>query len=92
MASPRRVVGSLIVLVIEHAGQRIEVGVADAARFHERATGEWLDAAIDVGASVPAIVWGVEVPVMPRAQLVDYKRRLDRDVDRQDLAELEGSG
>ena len=63
--------------------------MADVVRFRERATGKWLDAAIDLDGSVPVVIWGVEVPVMPRAQLVEYKHRLDRDIDRQDLSELE---
>ena len=79
----------LILLAVEYKGQRIEVRVADVVRFRERATGKWLDAAIDLDGSVPVVIWGVEVPVMPRAQLVEYKHRLDRDIDRQDLSELE---
>ncbi len=78
----------LILMALEHGGQRIEVGVADAARYRERASGAWHDASIDVGTSMPRVVWGIEVPVMPRAQLIDCKRRLDREVDRRDLAEM----
>lgn len=81
----------VIVMALEQEGQRIEVGVAEAARYRDRASGAWCDASIDFGASVSHAVWGVEVPVMPRAQLIDTKRRLDREVDRRDLADIVGS-
>ena len=43
---------------------------------------------IDFGASVWRDVLGVRVPVMPLPELIAYKRRLGREVDRMDLAEL----
>ncbi len=79
----------LIVMALEHGGQRIEVGVAEAARYRDRVSGAWCDASIDFGASVPHAVWGVAVPVMPRLQLIDTKRRIDREVDRRDLVEID---
>ena len=41
------------------------------------------------GAGGPTEIGGVEVPVMPLDTLTAYKSALDRDVDRQDLAELD---
>ena len=69
-------------------GVTIDVCIAEAARFREVATGAWRDADIDLAASVTVKVRGVEAPVMPRGQLLDQKRRLDREVDRQDLRHL----
>ena len=66
----------------------IDVCIAEAARFREAATGAWRDAGIDLAASVSMKVRDVEAPVMPRGQLLDQKRRLDREVDRQDLRHL----
>lgn len=71
-------------------GVTVEVCVVEAARFRDAATGEWLEAAVDPAASVTMTVWDVEMPVMPREQLVDQKRRLDREVDRQDLLDIAG--
>jgi hypothetical protein len=48
----------------------------------------WREARIDFDLSVERSVAGVRVPVMPLEQLIDYKRRLDREVDRLDIAEL----
>ena len=38
--------------------------------------------------SVLREVLGVRLPVMPKEELIAYKRRLDRDVDRLDLEEI----
>ena len=77
-----------ILCVLEHEGQRIEVGVADAARLRDLTSGEWTNATIDFDASVLRTVWGVEVPVMPLAQIVEYKQQLGLEIDARDLAEL----
>ena len=76
-------------LAVEYQGQRIELGAADGARYFDRRAEVWRDAAIDWASSVPRAVLGHEIPVMPKEQLIAYKRALDREVDRLDLAELE---
>ena len=81
---------NLTFLAVEYGGQRIELGGADGARYFDRATGEWREAAIDFSRSVSRTVLGYELPCMPLAELLAYKRVLDREVDRFDLAELEG--
>ncbi|MDE2905706.1 MAG: hypothetical protein OXQ28_06435 [Acidobacteriota bacterium] len=77
-----------VALSLSFDGVTIDVCIAEAARFREAATGAWRDAAIDPAASVTVKVRGVEAPVMPRTQVLDQKRRLDRQVDRQDLRHL----
>ena len=76
-------------LAVEYQGQRIELGGADEARYFDRCAGVWREAAIDWTSSEVRRVCGLALPVMPRAQLVAYKRALDRAVDQLDLAELE---
>ena len=76
-------------VALDYAGPRIELGGADEAQYFDRALGRWRPAAIDFAASRRRAVLGVAVPVMPLAQLVAYKRALDRPVDRLDLGELE---
>lgn len=80
-----------VALSLVHDGVTIEVCIVEAASFREAATGEWRDAAVDPAASVTMTVWDVETPVMPRERLVDQKRRLDREIDRQDLRDITGS-
>jgi hypothetical protein len=73
---------------LEYAGQPIEVGIADDAKYRDARQGRWHGAGVDFKASEYLEVLGVEVPVIPREQLLLYKRRLNRPVDRADIKEL----
>ena len=75
-------------LALAYHGEPIEVAVADAARLRDHRSGEWIEAAVCIGASVPATVWGVDITVMPRAQLIDQKRCLDRETDRREIEQM----
>ena len=77
-----------VALSLSHGGTTIDVCVAEAARFREAATGEWREAAVDPAAAVTRTIWNVTVPVMPLEQLLKQKRRLDREVDRQDVCDI----
>lgn len=73
---------------VEYAGQAIELGVAEGAKFRHHSRGTWEDAAIDFDAGVRKELFGVGLQVMPRSQLISYKEKLGREVDRQDLKEM----
>lgn len=75
-------------LEVRHSGEEIEL--AEAARCRHRAGPDapWHPAGADFEAAGRKETFGVEVPVMPLEALVAYKRRLGREVDRRDLAEL----
>lgn len=82
----------IVFMQLEYAGQKIELGGADHVRIASGATGGWTTQHIDLGAAV----WmetglGVAMPVMPRNDLMAYKRLLVRAVDLEDIAELERS-
>lgn len=79
-------------MVLEREGQRFEIAAAEGAHWFDRKAGAWVDAGIDFDASVMMGVEGVRLPVMRKHRLVDYKRRLGRDVDRADLEELDREG
>ena len=78
----------LTFMKLEYDGRPIELGGADGARYFDRRAGVWREAGIRFDASLDIEIFGIRVPVMPLEQLVEYKRRLDRDVDRQDIAEI----
>jgi hypothetical protein len=73
---------------VEKHGVQIEIAEAEGARYFSPGSGEWLDQNIEFHASEKRVVLGVEVQVMPRAQLIAYKRALNRSVDRLDLEEI----
>jgi hypothetical protein len=78
----------LTFMVLEQAGWRIEIGGAESARVRDSRSGGWVPADIGFHRSVTLEAFGVAIPVMPRSELLAYKRGLDREVDRADLADL----
>lgn len=75
---------------LEKHGVQIELADAEGARFYSSSAGRWLDQDIVFHDSRKRVILGVEIEVMPKDQLVEYKRALDRPVDRLDLSEIEG--
>lgn len=71
-----------------YAGEEIELAEAARCRHRSGPDAPWHPAGADFDAAVRREVFGVEVPVMPLDALVAYKRRLGREVDRRDLAEI----
>lgn len=67
---------------------QIELAAAETARFYDRAGEVWVDANIDFRAAEMCDLHGVTVAVMPKHQLVDYKRRLGREVDLVDIEQI----
>jgi len=88
---PRSVVDGprdLTYLKIAFRCQRVEIGGSANLRIRDCKTGEWVDQTIDFGSSVSLPVFGREIKVMPRDQLIAYKRTVGRDVDLQDIEQL----
>lgn len=76
---------------LEYEGCEIELAGAEGARCFDRRGGCWRPADIDFARSVERTILGVQVPTMPCGELIAYKRALDREVDRQDIAAMAGS-
>jgi hypothetical protein len=73
---------------IVYAGQKIELGGILDARYYDRVEGCWRPQVVDFSRSRWVELFRVVVPVMPKEELIAYKSRLGREVDRQDLAEI----
>lgn len=72
-----------------YKGQKIELGGVENAQFYDRGSQRWIPQRINFDRSRWMEIFGVSLPVMPREDLVSYKRMLDREVDRLDLAEID---
>jgi hypothetical protein len=77
---------------LTYAEQPIEFGDSSDAFFFDPGMQEWVRQTIIYDTSEWREVLGVRVPVMPRSELIEYKRRLNRPVDQQDLLELANAG
>ncbi|PKR54095.1 hypothetical protein [Thalassospira marina] len=69
-------------------GIKIEIGSDDRPLIQNGASGEWCALEIDYTSGEQRNIAGLTIPVMARAQLVAYKRILQRDVDLIDIAEI----
>ncbi len=79
----------LIYLALETQGVLIEIGDSSTnPRFFNRLDQRWEPQVIDYAASQTARLYGVEVAVMPREELLRYKAMLDREVDHIDIQQI----
>lgn len=80
----------LIFMRINFEGQQIEFGDADRTHYFDTATQKWIKEKIDFSSSIIKSIGDIEVPVMPKHQLIEYKKRLNRKVDQLDIKEIQG--
>ena len=88
-APHRSAAWDLVYLALEYEGVQIEIGDSSTdPRFYNGLAQRWESQAIDYTASQTVRLYGVDVAVMPKAELVCYKAMLDREVDHLDLQQL----
>lgn len=80
---------NLIYLKARYAGWPIEVADAESTMYYDARAQTWRPAAIDFDASETHTLFGVGVSVIPKTDLITYKRRLNRPVDRTDLRQMQ---
>ena len=82
----------LLLCTLDHHGQQVDLAGGSSCRIFDHARGEWQDDLFAAHEVVHRELLGRVVPVIPRAALLAYKRALDRDVDRLDVAMIEACG
>lgn len=75
-----------------YEGTKVEVGNAEQAEIFDSDSSEWKTLAIDFSRVNDVEVLGVKVPVMKVEDLISYKKKLDRPVDREDIAQIKRYG
>lgn len=73
-----------------YSGQKIEMGNSDTARRFDSERGLWVDENIDYQDDRKVEFLGVSFRAIRLEKLIEYKRKLDRDVDRIDIQEITG--
>lgn len=66
----------------------IEIGGADSSKIFDKARNKWVNFEIDLSKSVKKKVLKTDIFVIPKAQLIAYKKKLGREVDRIDIKQL----
>ena len=82
----------LELMTLEYLGQEIDLGGAFRARVFDQEAGAWAPMVADFSTAVSREVLGLVVPVVCREDLIAYKRKLGREVDRLDVAAMEAAG
>ncbi len=81
----------LSLLRLEYAGVPLELSVGEGAKYREAKTGKWHDACPDFDQCPEREFLDTRIRVMNREALLEYKRRVDRAVDRADVSSIERS-
>lgn len=68
--------------------QKIEIALSPGTKIFNITTDQWIELITDYTRSITGSYEGVEVPVIPVAELVAYKAILGREVDLIDISEL----
>jgi len=79
----------LVYMKLRYNGQQIEIGDADQSKYYDSQSQQWIPAEIDFSEAEIIEFVGIELPVMPKQELIQYKQRLDRRVDRIDIREMQ---
>ncbi|MGH2505979.1 MAG: MazG-related protein [Ktedonobacteraceae bacterium] len=83
----------LIYLEFNYQGMHVEIGESTTPkpRFYNHRDGRWEDQPINFAASNMMQIYGVEVAIMPKHELLIYKAMLNREVDRLDIEQITAS-
>jgi hypothetical protein len=73
----------------KHSGVKIEVGNPDGAKILNSATNRWVSLELDFSSIETRSVLGIPLPLMKPEALADYKHKLGRPVDLQDIETMQ---
>lgn len=78
-------------LAIDYKGQSVEFVGADSQRIFNKNTKKWEKLNSDLKKYKIKTIFGVRVPVASREELINYKSKIKRDVDLEDVEFLKRS-
>ena len=76
-------------MTLTYAGQDIDISAFDTTKIFDVTTSAWVELGGNLHLSETFEVYGIQVPVITKANLLAYKKMLGREVDRLDVAYLE---
>lgn len=77
-----------LALTLNYKGQEIDIYGSDNIRFFDSRKKKWMRLNVKLTASRLMKVYGINVPVIQKSQLIRYKRLIGRDVDIKDIKVL----
>lgn len=76
-------------LQLIYENQKIEIGLSPGTKIFNTSSQQWVSLDVDLAESVQRDFHGLALPVININSLIEYKRVLNREVDRIDIRELE---
>jgi len=80
----------IYLMVLNREGQDIDICSATAKIFNQT-TNNWDIEVADLSKFEMKELYGLKVPVIPKEELISYKKKLGREVDLEDVAFLQGN-
>lgn len=81
----------ILLMTLNHNGQEIDLGGAHQTKIFDEQTRQWHLLITDFKQTVSMEIFGLQVPIISRENLLAYKKMLARDVDLVDIAQIERS-
>ncbi len=82
----------LLLMTLVYQGQEIDICGAYEAKIFDQTKREWINLKADFFKAQIMNVYGTEVPVISREDLMGYKKKLAREVDLIDVAQMSNGG
>jgi hypothetical protein len=76
-------------MTLDYHGQLIDLTGAESVRLFDTGAQRWCDLPTDLAAFEMHSLWGIEVPVITKARLCEYKLLLNREVDKLDVRAIQ---
>lgn len=79
----------LKLMTLKYENQKIDIAGRDTIKIFDKERQTWVSAHRDLTVSEDIEVYGITVPVIPKQALIDYKKKINRKVDRLDVEAME---
>ena len=79
----------LSLITLRYKGQDIDIGGAYETNFFDREKRKWVPLVANLATAQERELFGIKVPVVDRAELIEYKSKLARDVDKEDVRAIQ---
>ncbi len=81
----------LKLMTLKYENQEIDIAGRDTIKIFDKENQVWIPAHRDLTIFENKEVYGVTVPVIPKNALINYKKKIDREVDRLDVKAMESN-
>jgi len=75
----------LWLMTLKYEDQEIDIGGIGTGKLFNKKTNQWEDDIVDFSRAVKKEVFGIEVPVINKEDLIEYKNKIRRSTDLQDI-------